>query len=489
MDPILALDIVIPESGQGSKVEFITRQVGQAILDGRLQKDVKMPSTRALAHSLKVSRNTIISAYDNLISQGYLDTKKGDGTYVADLPLPAKQNNATSLKERKNLIAPYWQNRHVEYTMPMQPDAKYVFRLGVPDTSRFPFGEWRRHLSKSVRKVENSLALQAGPQGAENLRSAIVTHVSVSRAIACHQSNILVSAGAQQALNLIASILITPGKTKVAMESPGYPMMASVFSAMGVEVIPIPVDKQGLRIDKIPEDVNLVYVTPSHQFPLGVAMSASRRAALIDLAERLDIAIIEDDYDCDFRLSGRPVDALKTQDHHDRVFYVGTFSKNMLPDIKIGYVISPTWAIDALCSAKFQQDWGNSVIQQQALASFISSGDLFRHIRRMRRFYAERYGLVKSLIVQKCRPFLEILPVHTGMHATALLTIPLNAREICAVALSRGVSIRSIEDMSVGGDIQQGLLFGFGCIEPNEISEAITILADVIKTMARQHNL
>ncbi len=489
MDPILALDIKLPSVLQGNKVDVISRQLSQAILDGRLRENIKMPSSRALAQALNVSRNTIIFTYDNLISQGYLVSKVGDGTYVADVFLPEKRSPKKNNNDSSNLIAEHWRNKEQAFEMPHQPNAKYVFRLGSPDISRFPFSDWRRHLSKSVRQIESTLSFQASSQGAERLRHAIITHVSATRAVAGHHANILVSAGAQQALNLIAQILITAGKTKVAMESPGYPMAANVFRAMGAEIITVPVDRFGLRVEEIPEDVSLVYVTPSHQFPLGVAMTPGRRAALLELAQRLDISIIEDDYDCDFRLSGKPVDALKTLDRDDRVFYVGTFSKNMLPDIKIGYVIAPEWAIEALVTAKFQQDWGNSEIQQQALASFIESGDLFRHIRKMRRVYAERYQVLKVAIAERCEQYLELLPVHTGLHATALLKIPLSAREVCSAALQRDLSVRAIEDLSIGGDVPEGLLFGFGCIEPNQISEAITILADVLKTMACRHNL
>lgn len=489
MDPIFELDIDLTDAKGGTLVETLCRKLIDAIVDGRLQSGFKMPASRKMATALGVSRNTVLDTYDHLVSHGYINTKQGDGTYVSNdikINQPKRSNPESEYNHR---ITAFWRDKKAALDFPAQPNARYTFRVGTPDLANFPYHTWRRHLAKSLRDIEKNLDFGGGPQGVESLRNAITKHVSVSRAIACAASDILITAGAQQALDILARILITPGQTKVAIETPGYVMAENAFLAAGAIIIPVRTDRLGMVIEDIPQDVSLIYVTPSHQFPFGVPMTVKRRAALLDFAERNAISVIEDDYDSDFRLAGSPLDALKTQDRQNSVFYVGTFSKNLLPDLKTGFVIAPSWAMDSMVAAKFQMDWSNPVIQQRALASFMQSGELFKHIRKMRRIYAQRYLALKNALEQHCHSYLELIPVHSGLHATALIKCRLSASVISSSALQEGVSIRSIESLCKTNHDTNGLIFGFGYIEPLDIEQAVIILARVIKRLSASHNL
>ena len=211
----------------------------------------------------------------------------------------------------------------------------------MPELKYFPFDTWRRILAKTSRQQVAKNAFDGNPQGSNLLRQAIAQHLSVARALPCVEDELVVTAGAQQALDLIARILIEPGKTKVAMDSPGYSMARCAFEAAGAEVVPVPVDEQGMQVETIPLDVDLVYVTPSHQFPFGMSMSVARRLSLLEIAENHDMSIIEDDYDSEFRISGVPLESMKLHDNYDNVFYIGTFSKCLLPDLRCGFVQVP----------------------------------------------------------------------------------------------------------------------------------------------------
>lgn len=269
---------------------------------------------------------------------------------------------------------------------------------------------------------------------------------------------------------------MTPGKTVVAMENPGYPPLRAAFAAAGARLAPVPVDHEGLVVEKLPAESRVICVTPSHQFPLGCAMSARRRAALLDFARARGAVVIEDDYDCEFRYGGRPLDALQTLDRAESVFYVGTFSKSLFPAVRLGYVVAPAWAQRALLAAKKCSDWHCAVLSQDTLAAFIAEGHLARHVRRMRRIYGARRELLEGILARDFARWLEPVPCVAGLHLAALLKSRLDETEVLRLAALQDVGLYGLREFQQGRTPRQGLVFGYGSIGEEAIAEGLARL-------------
>jgi GntR family transcriptional regulator/MocR family aminotransferase len=320
--------------------------------------------------------------------------------------------------------------------------------------------------------------MHGDPTGHPGLRAAIARHIGVSRAVRAQPADVIVTAGAQQAIDLISRVLLEPGAT-AAVEDPGYPPARMLFASQGVRIVGVPVDAEGLVVDAIPADARLVYVTPSHQFPLGLAMSLERRMALLAWAERHDAVIIEDDYDSEFRYGGRPIEPLQSLDPGGRVLYVGSFSKVMLPSLRLGFLVAPPSLRRALRKAKFVADWHTPQAEQGALASFIDEGLLARHIRRMRAEYQNRHELIGRILVRDFADLLEPVPSAAGLHLSALLPEGTDDRAVVHRARSRGVGLLALSDYFVD-EPRPGLILGYGSIPAARIEEGLRRLLEAI---------
>lgn len=477
MDPIFDLAIDLPPRGSRSILQSLHAQLRAAILDGRLKADLRLPATRALAEALGVSRNTAIAAYDLLLAEGYLVAKPGSGTYVADL-LPRQQAKAPADAGTGDArLNPFWRAPPdiVRMDGPAVPDD---FRIGLPDKGPFPFEIWRRLSARALRGLSKLPATYAPPEGRPELRAAIAKHISFARAVAAKGDDVIVTSGAQQAFDLLARVLVSPGMV-VAVEEPGYPPMRHAFAAVGARVTGVAVDAEGLIIEQLPPEARIICVTPSHQFPLGPALSPRRRAALLDFARGTGAVIIEDDYDGEFRFSGRPLEALQTLDRSDCVFYVGTFSKSLFPALRLGFVVSPGWARTALAAAKQQADWHGPVLAQDTLAAFIDEGHLARHVRRMRKIYGERRRRVIEAISAHCGGWLQPIPGAAGLHLAARLDAAIDAGQMVERALAAGIRTQSLARYATHPGAPNGLTFGFGIITTERIEPAIRRLAQL----------
>jgi GntR family transcriptional regulator / MocR family aminotransferase len=485
MDPIFDLAVALPPAGSRALLRELHRQLRAAILDGRLQPGLRLPATRALAAALGVSRNTAVAAYDLLLSEGYLVGRPGAGTYVADLRREATARKA-SAGERlvKPPLAAPWRRPPVVLSSRADAAHRVDFRLGIPDAALFPFHIWRRLSARALGAASKAPAAYAEPEGRPELRAAIARHISFARAVAGRAEDIVVTAGAQQAFDLMARILVTPGRTVVAVEDPGYPPMRAAFAAAGAVLHGVPVDDEGLLVDRLPARTRVISVTPSHQFPLGAAMSQPRRAALLDAARRRGAVIIEDDYDGEFRLGGRPLDALQTLDRAEAVFYVGTFSKSLFPALRLGYVVAPPWARAALLAAKQLADWHCPVPAQDTLAAFVAEGHLARHVRKMRKVHGERRAILLRAIAQYCGDRLAPIPAVAGMHLAARLAAPLDAHAVAAKAAEAGIGLEALDRYALATSIQ-GLAFGFGAVHTDQIAPAIQRLARAMGSLTR----
>jgi GntR family transcriptional regulator/MocR family aminotransferase len=372
VDLLLSLDGRHDLSGQ------LYRHIRAGIAEGRLRPGDELPSTRVLARQLEISRHTVASAYDRLAAEGFVRARTGAATYISDdaVAQGARPGNGSPLRPRAvwDQITPGPDMSAV--------NAAYDFRTGVPDASRFPYATWRALLAEQLRPAAVRKGAHIDAAGDLGLRAAIARHVAVSRGVRADPEDVFVTSGSQQAFDLIARVMLDPGDL-VAVEDPGYPPPRRSFVSLGCRVAGVPVDAEGLVVEAIPDDARLVYVCPSHQFPLGVVMSLRRRRELLDWAERAGAVIIEDDYDSEFRYGGRTLEPLYRLDHTGRVLYVGSFSKVLLPTLRLGFVVLPPPLHPAMRKAKHVADWHTSVPMQLALARFIERGDLARHIRRL----------------------------------------------------------------------------------------------------------
>jgi GntR family transcriptional regulator / MocR family aminotransferase len=477
MDPVLAFPIRLPPADSRTLLRGLHEQLRGAILDGRLQPGLRLPATRALATACGVSRNTAVAAYDLLLSEGYLVTRPRSGAYVADV-LPQLRNRKASSGDAAvdRRLNAFWREPPLMMPAPMRSTPRFDFRPGVAEKRLFPFEIWRRLSARALRAFAGQASVYASPKGRQALRDAVAKHVSFARAVACRPTDIIVTAGSQQAFDLLARILVTSGRTVVAIENPGYLSLHATIAAVGAKVVPVPVDDEGMIVEKLPADARVICVTPSHQYPLGTAMSMQRRAALLEFVHARNAVVIEDDYDGEFRYGGRPLDALQTLDRSESVFYVGTFSKSLFPGIRLGFVVAPPWAQRALVAVKQCADWHCPVLEQDTLAAFISEGHMARHVRKMRQVYGARLKLLLSNLRNDFSRWLEPIPSVAGLHMAAFARSSADMEAIAEQARELDVGVYPLRQYYFSGRARQGLIFGYGAIEEREIVEGLSRL-------------
>ncbi len=462
------MDFHVSLAGRGDLSVRIYRQLRDAVLDGRLRAGERLPPTRELARRLAVSRNTVAVAYDRLTADGFLTGRVGAGTYVSgSLPAPKPRQAPSARGPRPKAI---WRSLPSPVTAVAEAP-EYDFRVGIPDAALFPLETWRRLLARELRAAAGFVHY-VDPGGHPGLRAAIARHVGVSRSVRADAADVLVTQGAQQALDLLCRVLLSPGD-RVAVEEPGYRQAKLLFASHGAEVVGVPVDGEGLDVAALPARTKLVYVTPSHQFPLGTPMSLARRTALLAWAERADAVVVEDDYDSEFRFSDRPLEPLQSLDRGGRVAYVGSFSKTLLPMLRLGFLVAPPSLQDALGHARQLSDWHGDIPAQAALARFIDEGLFARHIRRATKVYAERHERLVSTVDRVFAGRLSVVPSAAGLHLCALADIDLEP--IAARAAAAGVAVQTLSDLC-GGFPAPGLVLGYGSIPVERIDDGLAAL-------------
>jgi GntR family transcriptional regulator / MocR family aminotransferase len=454
--------------------------IRRAILDGRLRVDERLPASRELALQLNVSRNTVLEAYGRLLSEGYLNSRVGSGTYVAQhFPTGEQELRAPAVDGSPRLSA---FGRRVAPPQAIVPrrDLPFDFRPGVPELRMFPMATWRRISARHARRLSASTAYYGDAAGTAVLRTAIARHFSHTRALRCTADDVIIVSGTQQALDIVGRILIEPNDV-VAMEDPGYPGAIAAFRALGAHIVPVPVDAEGICTDHLPKKAKALYVTPSHQFPLGLPLSLSRRRALLDWAVRARAVIIEDDYDSEFRYGGRPLDALQGLDTTGCVIYLGTFSKVLFPSLRLGFVVPPQSLRSPILSAKWLTDRHTVISEQQVIASFISEGHFGRYIRRMQRSYFDRQSALLSALA-RWMPFLEPVRSVAGLHLAGFLPRAFPIDELISRAAATGVGLYALAPFYQTNP-KAGLMFGFGSCTVADISEGIRRVGNVCKSM------
>jgi GntR family transcriptional regulator/MocR family aminotransferase len=467
-----------------------------AIMAGQMRPGQRVPATRVLAMELKISRIPVLNAYEQLLAEGYFEARVGAGTCVAR-SIPDEALNPAAGKARNLQPAPEYgtqlaarrvSRRGVVLTeLPAQSwlNVLGAFRVSLPALDHFPMGVWSKLMARHYRRPAAGIMAYGGAMGYQPLREAIAEYLGAFRAVRCDVSQILVTTGSQQGLQLSAQVLLDP-KDRVLMEEPGYPSARQAFRAAGAEVIPVPVDQEGLNMGELlaagrrGQNARAVYITPSHQYPLGMAMSATRRMQLLNWAGRTGAWIIEDDYDSEYRFDSRPIASLQGLDTSARVIYVGTFSKVMFPALRVGYLVVPKDLVAAFSAARDAADVFSATLYQAVLTDFIREGHFARHIRRMRILYMERRRTLTEEIGSQMAGGLEVIGDEAGMHLAAVLPRGSDDVAISKRAGASGVSATPLSTCYMKSQARGGLILGYGGANAQQIRAGIRKLRNCL---------
>ena len=480
--PLLAIglepDAALPLHRQ---VYFAIRE---AILSTRLRPGSRLPSSRALARDLSVSRNTVMAAFEQLHAEGYIEGQVGAGSFVSEeLPevsLHARIEAAKSV-DTKASPGPSARGRQLA-EIPSVGRFSEAFSPGLPELATFPFEDWARLLARYWRRPPKSFLIGSDAAGWRPLREALTHYLGSARAVICEPDQIFIVSGAQQAIDLTVRALVDPGDT-VWVEDPGYAGLHGALEAGGAKIVGVPVDDQGLSVadgGQLSPKARMACVSPSHQFPLGVTMSLARRIELLEWARTADAFILEDDYDSEYRYSGRPLAALQGLDSDGRVIYVGTMSKVMFPGLRLGYMVVPKHLVKTFRAIRSLTDAHPTTIAQPALAEFIADGHLAAHIRRMRALYATRQAEFLKHFNALAVPNLRLQANDAGMHLVARLPASANDHFVANQALQRDVVVPALSTFYRGQAKQQGLLFGYAGVSEPVMARSLAKIAPLL---------
>jgi GntR family transcriptional regulator / MocR family aminotransferase len=463
-------------------------EIRSAILAGQIGTNARLPSTRALARDLRISRNTVLDAYAQLLAEGYLEGQVGSGTYVsptlpdAVLQLQARTSLPSTTPERSPsrrgaLLAatPVSTSRDTGTLRP--------FRPGLPTFETFPFDTWSRLMARHWRQPPSELLGYANARGYPPLREVLAEYLVASRGVRCTPEQIIIVAGSQQGLDLATRVLLDIGDT-AWIEDPGYMGARGALTSAGAQIVPVPVDHEGLDvatgISACPA-ARLVYITPSHQFPLGVTMSLPRRLALLEWAHRTGAWILEDDYDSEYRYTGRPLPALQGLDAENRTVYLGTLSKTLFPSLRLGYMVVPPDLVAPFAAAKALVDRHAPSVEQAVLADFIGEGHFARHIRRTRMLYAERQATLVAAAEHELGGLLEVEPAEAGMHLVGRLPRGIDDLAVSLKANEHGIEAPALSSYGLSAERPRGLMLGYAAFSQAQIYEGVRQLKRVLQ--------
>ena len=484
----------------------LTRQLYEAlrqrVLDGRLVSGTRLPATRDLATALSISRNSVVRAYDQLYAEGFIESRVGDGTYVAQLPMPKKLSTKVSTGLSTGLspgLSTKWANlpedlddevihstglaRVKDHHLPLPPvGPPRAFRVGVPAFDLFPFEVWAKLNGAFWRKPDLEQLCYGDPAGDGRLRGLIAAYLRSSRGMQCTAEQIVITSGAQQAISLCAQLLVEPGDG-VAVENPGYRAAGHAFALAGGRLQGVPVDGEGMDCQVLStlNDCRVAYVTPSHQYPLGVVMSLARRLQLLAWAERSGGWIVEDDYDGEYRYSGAPLSPLAALDRNGRVLYVGTFGKVAFPALRLGYLVLPPGLVQAFTRRRAVDVRHSEVSTQAVMAEFMAAGHFQRHIRRMRRAALSRRNALLAGWPDGLPGVGPLPSVAAGLHMTVRVDSQAREQVLLAQAHAAGVEINGLSSYWLAGsspppDQRAGLVMGFAAVPETDIAQALARL-------------
>jgi GntR family transcriptional regulator/MocR family aminotransferase len=448
------------------------------VMNGELRPGELVPSSRELARDLRVSRLPVLNAYAQLLAEGYFESRVGAGTFIASsLPHSAKvrANSARPIFRTANRRVSKDVSRIPSYERPTWAASLGPFQVGQPDLHQFPIEAWLRLVARYSRSIRVNALQYGDPMGRADLREAIATYLRTSRGARCEADQVMIVSGSQQALDLVMRVLLNSGDA-VWMEEPGYWLVQRALQARGCRTVPVPIDAEGLNVNagvKLCRKARAAFVAPSHQYPLGVTMSAARRFQLLDWAQHAGAWIIEDDYDSEFRYDSMPIASLQGLDSDARVIYVGTFSKVMFPSLRLGYLVIPADLVERFAALRQTLDICPADLAQAVTAEFIREGHFARHIRRMRLVYAERRRELVSVLHQEFGDRVAISGEAAGMHIAVLVDGVRDDQSISIKAAKHSLWVSALSQLHIGKVPRHGFVLGYGNTRPAQIAPAI----------------
>jgi len=464
-----------------------------AILAGHLRPGARIPATRDLAEQYGLSRPTIVTAFEQLRAEGYVEGKTGSGTYVSQtlpdevLQAPRSQARA-SARYRRPALSDY--ARRLRPFVGADSARARAFRATQPALEAFPTELWAQVAARRLRRVSANLLSGGEALGYRPLREAVAEYLNTSRGVNCSAEQVVINSGVQEALDRTAHLLLNVGEP-VWMEEPGYPGAAATFRAVGAKVCRIPVDSEGLSLEagqrRWPKP-RLAYVTPAHQFPLGMSMSLRRRLALLEWAGRSRTMVFEDDYDSEYRYSGRPIPALQGLDRAGVVIFAGSFTDVLFPALRLGYLVLPPDMVDVFAAAESVSTHHPPLIEQAILCDFIREGHFARHVRRMRQLYAERLSVLVESVRRRLAGALVLSSVEAGLRTVGWLQGGVSAEKVSRAAAERSVEAVPLSRCAYGRSPRNALLLGFAAVDEKELKRGVEELARAVETKVKQND-
>jgi GntR family transcriptional regulator/MocR family aminotransferase len=490
-----SLDLALPaRDTKTATYRQLYEALRSGILDGRLAPGTCLPATRDLARQYQLSRGTIVNAFDLLKSEGYLEGSMGSGTYVSKV-LPDEllhvKFNRQQARDPEQPVQRRPKRRVSNYArrvrlFPHESRPARAFRANIPALDLFPASLWAQVAARRWRQVSTNLLQGCDPMGYRPLREAVAGYLTTSRGVRCAPEQIAIVSGVQEALDLVARIFVNPGD-RVSMENPGYIGAALVFESLGAKISAAGLDEEGIELGAAGlRGVRLLYITPGHQFPLGISMTLPRRLQLLEWAANSGALIFEDDYDSEYRYSGRPVPALQSLDRAGSVLFASSFSKVLFPSLRLGYLVIPPDLVDYFAAAKSITTRHAQLLDQAVLCDFIAEGHFGRHLRRMRGVYAERLSILLKSAREQLAGLLDISDVEAGLQTVGWLRHGINGESAARAAAARNVDVIPLSRYTRGRTKQEGLQLGFASMDPRELKRGVEQLAIALKAAARK---
>jgi GntR family transcriptional regulator/MocR family aminotransferase len=476
--------ILRPKPTGVTLTRWLYDEIRAAILSGRLQRGSRLPASREFAAQQGVSRHIVVNVFDQLIEEGYLSGRVGSCTRVRE-QIPddfLAQSHSKSIPQiappRAGILSAGRAARSPEgYDRPVRP-----FRLTEPALDEFPLATWNR-IVRRVSRLTTAHSLAGGEwAGSASLRVAVAAYLGASRGVSCTAENIIIVSGTQQSLDLLARLLTSPGDA-VWLEDPCYIGAVDAFRLAGARLIPVRVDEDGInpahggRQDPEPK---AIYVTPAHQFGLGVTLSYDRRFELLRLASKRGTVLIEDDYDSEFRFSGRPLPALKGMGGADSVFLLGSFNKTMFPSLRLGYMVVPDAWIDRVLAQRYRSDRYPPTMSQEVMAAFMEDGHFGRHLRRMREIYGARHAILERYVERYLDGVLKLPEIRAGLNTPAFLVNGMSARKAAELAARQGVEAWPIDRYTIRRRDLRAIMLGFAAFNEKQIRTGVQSLAQAL---------